>query len=133
MKRGRSVAVAAGILWLLSFAAGGAEPLRGNTRSRVFHQSSCRYYKCTNCTAKFASAREAVDSGYRPCGICEPGGGARSESSRSATAAYVGNTNTHKFHRASCRYAKCPNCKAKFKSRGEAIESGYAPGGCCDP
>lgn len=46
---------------------------------------------------------------------------------------YVGNTNTHKFHRSTCRYAGCKNCTARFKTRKEAIEAGYRPGGCCDP
>ena len=46
---------------------------------------------------------------------------------------YVGNTNSHKFHRDSCRYAGCANCTAKFKTREEAIQAGYQPGGCCNP
>ncbi|HET8772948.1 MAG TPA: hypothetical protein VFP80_04125 [Thermoanaerobaculia bacterium] len=46
---------------------------------------------------------------------------------------YVGNTNTHKFHLSTCRYAGCKNCTARFKTRKEAIEAGYRPGGCCDP
>jgi methylphosphotriester-DNA--protein-cysteine methyltransferase len=115
--------------WGVVWAAG---PLRGNTKSRVFHQESCRYYTCTNCTAKFATAREAVDSGYRPCGVCEPGSGGR-ETARASGAAFVGNTSSHKFHRNSCRYAGCANCTAKFRSRDEAIDAGFAPGGCCKP
>lgn len=110
-----------------------AAPFRGNTKSHVFHQGSCRYYTCTNCTAKFATAREALDHGYRPCGICEPGDLSRRETSSEGKAAYVGNTNSHKFHRNSCRYAGCTNCTAKFSSRDEAIKAGYAPGGCCKP
>ncbi|HEX8155343.1 MAG TPA: hypothetical protein VF698_19575 [Thermoanaerobaculia bacterium] len=47
--------------------------------------------------------------------------------------AYAGNTNTHKFHRRSCRYFDCPNCTAKFKTREEAIEAGYRPCGTCSP
>jgi hypothetical protein len=46
---------------------------------------------------------------------------------------YVGNTNTHRFHRATCRYAGCKNCTARFNTRKEAIEAGFRPGGCCDP
>jgi hypothetical protein len=48
-------------------------------------------------------------------------------------ASYVGNTNTHKFHKKSCHYAGCKNCTAKFATREEAIAAGYRPGGCCDP
>lgn len=48
-------------------------------------------------------------------------------------AAYFGNTNTHKFHNSTCRYSHCKNCTAKFKTRQEAIDAGYRPGGCCNP
>jgi len=50
-----------------------------------------------------------------------------------ASASYVGNTNTHKFHRNTCRYAGCPNCTARFATREEAIAAGYRPCGICDP
>ena len=103
-----------------------AETYRGNTQSRVFHQSSCRYYSCKNCTATFSSAAEARKHGYRPCGICEPG-------DEVAAKTYSGNTSSRKFHRGSCRYASCSNCTAKFDTRQKAIDAGYAPGGCCRP
>jgi hypothetical protein len=48
-------------------------------------------------------------------------------------ASYFGNTNSHKFHRSTCRYAHCKNCTAKFRTRQEAIDAGYRPGGFCDP
>jgi len=47
--------------------------------------------------------------------------------------AYVGNTNTYKFHARTCRYAGCKNCTAKFATRKEAIDAGYRPCGVCDP
>jgi hypothetical protein len=46
---------------------------------------------------------------------------------------YAGNTNTHKFHRTSCRYAGCPNCTARFATREAAIEAGFKPCGVCNP
>jgi len=120
------------LLAILVGAAPAGEPFHGNTRTRVFHQASCRYYSCPNCTASFATAREAVERGYRPCGSCEPVSVTRDKPSAEG-AAYVGNTNSHKFHRGSCRYAGCPNCTARFKTREEALKAGYAPGGCCSP
>lgn len=48
-------------------------------------------------------------------------------------AAYFGNTQTHKFHRKSCRFASCRNCTAKFATRDEALAAGYRPCGICDP
>src|SRR5690349_8480409 len=57
---------------VVSFGLLAGQPFHGNVKTRVFHQASCRYYACPNCTAKFASAEEAKESGYRPCGVCEP-------------------------------------------------------------
>jgi methylphosphotriester-DNA--protein-cysteine methyltransferase len=124
--------VATFVLILLVSASQASDPFHGNSRTRVFHQSSCRYYSCSNCTVTFDTAHEARESGYRPCGFCKPGGAATEASSRDR-APYIGNTSSHKFHRSSCPYAGCANCKAKFKTREEAIKAGYAPGGCCDP
>ncbi|MDQ3281527.1 MAG: hypothetical protein M3Q69_08950 [Acidobacteriota bacterium] len=117
------------VLLLAASAAPAAEPLHGNTRTHVFHHATCRYYSCTNCTARFDSVQEARDAGYRACGLCDTS----TERSASVDAAFVGNTNTHKFHRNTCRYAGCANCTAKFKTRDEAIAAGFRPGGCCDP
>jgi len=119
------------ILLIPIIAGATGKPLHGNTRSRIFHQSSCRYYSCPNCTAEFDSAHEAMERGYRPCGLCDAAGTAREKPAIDAP--YVGNVKSHKFHRNSCRYASCPNCNAKFKTREEAIKAGYAPGGCCNP
>lgn len=47
--------------------------------------------------------------------------------------AYRGNIKTKKFHRLTCRYASCPNCRAKFATREEAIAEGFDPCGVCDP
>jgi len=126
------IAVCCLLLAVPGAAGSGGDVFRGNTHTHVFHQASCRYYNCPNCTAKFATAREAVNAGYRPCGVCEPGG-ARRDTNVVVDAPYVGNTNSHKFHRSSCRYAGCANCTAKFRTRDEALLSGYSPGGCCDP
>ena len=44
----------------------------GNTNTYKFHRLSCRYAGCKNCTARFKTREEAINAGYRPCGICEP-------------------------------------------------------------
>jgi len=44
----------------------------GNTKSKIFHSSSCRYYNCKNCTRVFNSREEAINAGYRPCKVCNP-------------------------------------------------------------
>ena len=44
--------------------------LHGNRRSKVFHRSGCRNYRCQNCTVMFDSADEALAAGFRPAGDC---------------------------------------------------------------
>ncbi len=44
----------------------------GNVKSHVFHSPSCRVYDCKNCVENFGSKQNALNSGYRPCGICRP-------------------------------------------------------------
>lgn len=43
----------------------------GNTKSHIYHSSSCRYYTCKNCTASFSSRAEAESNGYRACKQCD--------------------------------------------------------------
>jgi type I restriction-modification system DNA methylase subunit len=43
-----------------------------NVNSIVFHQPSCKYYNCPNCTAIFKTRDEAVSQGYKPCRMCNP-------------------------------------------------------------
>jgi methylphosphotriester-DNA--protein-cysteine methyltransferase len=131
MNRRSVLGVAAVLLAALVFAGSRSEPFHGNTRSRVFHQSSCRHYTCPRCTAVFKTAEEAVRNGYRPCRICRPG--QARETSVAVDAAYVGNTRSRKFHKGSCHYAGCANCTAKFESRDDAIAAGYVPAKCCKP
>src|SRR5262245_7355938 len=123
--------IAALVLLTLFTAATGGPPFHGNRSSHVFHDSSCKYYDCKNCTASFGTAEEAVAAGYRPCAICRPGTGSSAPQPKSESV--VGNTQSHVFHRLSCRYSSCKNCTATFKSRQEAIDAGYRPGACCNP
>jgi methylphosphotriester-DNA--protein-cysteine methyltransferase len=124
-------AVTLAALLLVALTGAAAEKLHGNTRTHVFHQSSCRYYSCPHCTVQFDTAAEAKQKGYRPCGWCTPDAQAKDEAN--VTTAYVGNTRSHKFHRATCRFATCSNCTAKFATREEALKAGYVPGQCCSP
>lgn len=45
--------------------------LHGNTGSRLFHRSDCKYYESKDCTARFVSREEAVAAGYKPCKLCD--------------------------------------------------------------
>jgi len=58
------------MITLLTITALANDPLHGNARSRVFHNSNCRYYDCPNCYIIFNSRKEAIEAGFRPCGIC---------------------------------------------------------------
>lgn len=43
-----------------------------NTRSKIFHGPSCRYYNCAHCMKIFKTRQEAIDAGHRPCKACRP-------------------------------------------------------------
>lgn len=44
----------------------------GNANTHKFHRLSCRYAACANCTAQFATREDALASGFRPGGCCDP-------------------------------------------------------------
>ena len=48
---------------------------------------------------------------------------------------YIGNSNSYKFHYASCRWVQkmSDNHKVYFESRDEAIDAGYVPCKVCRP
>lgn len=52
---------------------GGAEiTYHGNISSHVFHRLSCKHYDCQNCMQPFTNRKDAIQAGYKPCGICKP-------------------------------------------------------------
>jgi len=69
--RKMSLAIIA-LLALTAIAAEKNDSYRGNTNSKVFHQSSCRYFSSKNCTAVFSTRDSAISAGYRPCKVCTP-------------------------------------------------------------
>lgn len=46
---------------------------------------------------------------------------------------YIGNKNSHKFHRSSCSYLPDYDNQIVFESRSDAISAGYSPCGRCHP
>ena len=44
----------------------------GNPSSFVFHNPNCRYSKNGKCTAVFTTREDALQQGYKPCGVCKP-------------------------------------------------------------
>jgi transcription elongation factor Elf1 len=128
MRFARAIAL---FLLLITVAVAVGAEYRGNTKSRAFHQSSCRYFTCKNCTAVFKSVDEAIQGGYHACGSCRPS--TSTQNLADVENAYSGNTSSRKFHRSGCRYFTCKNCTARFDSREEAVKAGYSPGACCNP
>jgi len=45
-------------------------PIKGNTKSKIYHKPSCKYYKAKNTTVVFKTEAEAKKAGYRPCKKC---------------------------------------------------------------
>ena len=58
-----------------------------------------------------------------------------SSSSTNSIGTYIGNLDTHKFHKPSCKYSAKISEKNKvtFSSRDEAINQGYSPCKICNP
>ena len=54
-------------------------------------------------------------------------------SSQTESGYYIGNLNTHKFHRPSCSYLPAAYNQTYFYSRSAAINAGYSPCGHCNP
>ena len=44
----------------------------GNVGSMVFHTPDCQWSTGKNCTAFFGSREEALEAGYKACGMCKP-------------------------------------------------------------
>ena len=44
---------------------------RGNPERKIYHNSSCRYYKGKSVSKTFASPADAKAAGYRPCKVCK--------------------------------------------------------------
>jgi hypothetical protein len=47
-----------------------AEPVRGNTKSKIYHRPDCRHYNSPSSEKAFASAQEAEAAGYRAAKDC---------------------------------------------------------------
>jgi micrococcal nuclease len=56
-----------------------------------------------------------------------------SQKTKATPGQYHGNVKSHVFHDASCKYFNCKNCVIGFRSRQEAVDAGYRPGGGCKP
>ena len=74
MKRSTFLVASLSCALMLSaaMAVGAAAAYRGNVKSKVFHQSSCRHFNCKNCTVTFDTREAAIKAGYNPCKICRP-------------------------------------------------------------
>ena len=44
---------------------------RGHPESKIYPNSSCRYYKGKSVSKTFASPADAKAAGYRPCKVCK--------------------------------------------------------------
>lgn len=101
-----------------------AEELRGNPDSKIYHNSTCQYYKAKNSTVVFKSEAEAQAKGFKPCSKCFK---------TSAKAPYIGNPNSKIFHRADCKFAEAKNSTVSFSTPEEAVKQGYKPCQKCLP
>jgi micrococcal nuclease len=70
-----------------------------------------------------------------PVPVPPPGAGTGSSSGGASSAAYIGNRNSMKLHRAECRYVNemSPENKVPLETREAAISAGYVPCKVCRP
>lgn len=61
------------------------------------------------------------------------GSGTGGTSGNTVTSSYIGNTNSLKFHRPSCKTLPLEHNRVYFKSRSAAVKAGYTPCGNCKP
>lgn len=122
-----------------------------NTSSKRFHTTNCKsvnQMKSANRAYSTDSAENLVSQGYKPCGNCKPYETSDKQSSnnkttvdsknnqQTTTATYVLNTNSKKFHKASCGSVGDMSAKNRQDvslSRDEIIAKGYAPCKRCNP
>ena len=72
-RRKFTLPILAGLLLLLATVAAAAQTVyHGNTRTGIFHQQTCRYFNCKQCSAVFNSREAALQAGFRPCKVCKP-------------------------------------------------------------
>lgn len=57
----------------------------------------------------------------------------RKEDETASSTSYIGNSNTHIFHRTGCSYLPDPENRVNLSSRSAAVSAGYEPCGKCYP
>lgn len=97
-------------------------PHSSSTDSSVQHSSSS---SVSSSSSTSSSESPEVSSDSSSEGSQRPDGYVSSE--------YVGNKQSHKFHRSSCSYLPDADNRRIFKSRDAAISAGYDPCGHCNP
>lgn len=76
MKRLKAIVATCAMLMLCTTAVLAAEKnvdtvqYVGNTKSRVYHNSKCRFFNCKDCNVKLASPQEAQAKGFKACSKC---------------------------------------------------------------
>lgn len=75
----------------------------------------------------------AKPSGFAPVPVSKIVKQKSEGGSSSGSGSYIGNKNSHKFHRANCSRLPAEKNRVYFKSRDEAIKTGYEPCKICEP
>ncbi len=83
--------------------------------------------------AERQAAEEAAAAAAAAAAVAQAENAAASQSSPSSGGEYIGNVNTHKFHRPTCGSLPDEKNRAYLSSRDEAINLGYVPCKKCKP
>ena len=93
--------------------------LRGNKRSKRFHQPNCRNYGGADSTVSFRSQSEAEAAGFRPAADCH------------RKMPLHGNKRSKRFHRPGCQHYLSVDSTVIFRSHEKAIAAGFQPAADC--
>ena len=107
-----------------------AQPLHGNTVSKVYHAADCEYYMCKTCSAEFTTASQAEAAGYHACKVCEGKEGVATANRQPRE--LRGNPDSKTLHGPSCKYFNAKGSSEKFTNMEQALKKGYKLCSICE-
>ena len=107
------------------FMATGGKTLAVRTLNDTFSETRDMGAQPKETPSAGSSGKNNSSSGSAHSSAAQPSAG--------SSGAYIGNRNTHKFHRASCSSLPSEKNRVYFSSRSDAVSSGYAACKRCKP
>lgn len=113
--------------------AASVNPSSGSSKDKPSDTTSSTVKKEAAATSSSAAQTTSATSSAATSNASNTTSKAASGASAIPEASYLGNPNSKKFHRPTCRTIKHPENFVAISSRDEAIADGYTPCGVCKP